>query len=143
MNVLDVGCGNLKRGDVGVDKEAFPNVDFVVNLDEAPLPFPDNSFSLVLSHHSIEHFSRPEFVIKEMLRVSNGLVKIICPHRFGEYAKITKSHKQFFNKRWFLELAKQLGVEANVKTTFTPVLYLGVVGLLMRPNELIVVLRKK
>ena len=142
-STLDVGCGSLKRGDVGVDKKAFSNVDFTVDLDVDPLPFPDNSFSLVLSHHSLEHFSNPERVIREMLRVSNGLVRITCPHRFGEYARISREHKHVFNKRWFLRLAEKLGVEVNVKTTFTPAFYLGVVGFLCRPNELVVEMRKK
>jgi len=140
--ILDVGCGSFKRGDVGVDKEALPGVDVKLDLDRMPLPFADNSFNLVLSHHSLEHLTHPEFAIKEMLRVSSGYVRIVCPHRFSKYAKITKEHKQFLNKRWFLNLAKRLGVEVNVKTTFAPLVYYGLVGLLMRPDELIVELKK-
>jgi len=141
--ILDVGCGNFKRGDIGVDKEALLGVDVKLDLDAMPLPFADNSFNLVLSHHNIEHLQHPEFVIKEMLRVSNGYVRITCPHRFSEYAKITKDHRQFLNKQWFLQLAKRLNVEVNVKTTFAPMLYFGPVGLFMRPDELIVELKKK
>ena len=140
--ILDIGCGAFKRGDIGVDKEALPGIDVVLDLDVMPLPFADNSFSMVLSHHSIEHLQHPEFVIKEMLRVSTGYVRIICPHRFSEYAKITKDHRQFLNKRWFLNLAKHLNAEVNVKTTCAPLVYCGPVGLLMSPNELIVEMKK-
>jgi len=141
--ILDVGCGSFKRGDIGVDKEALPGVDVKLDLDVMPLPFADDSFNLVLSHHNIEHLLHPEFAVKEMLRVSSGYVRIICPHRFSGYAKIVKDHRQFLNKRWFLQLAKRLGVEVNVKTTFAPLIYCGPVGLLMRPNELIVEMKKK
>jgi len=142
MSTLDVGCGRHKRGDVGVDKKAYPNVDFVVDVDKERLPFRDNTFKLVIGHHLVEHLLHPEFAIKEMIRVSNGHVKITCPHRYGAYAKISKDHKQFLNKRWFVELARKLGVQVYVRTTFMPVLYLGPIGLLMRPHELVVELKK-
>lgn len=143
MTVLDVGCGKYKRGDVGVDKHAYPGVDFIRDVDCEPLPFPDNAFSLVLSSHLVEHLENPEYAIKEMVRVCNGQVRITCPHRYGSYAKVSADHKQFLNKRWFLRLAEKLGVQVHVRTVFMPVLYLGPVGLLMRPHELVVELRKK
>jgi len=142
LTVLDVGCGKHKRGDVGVDKQAHSCVDFVRDVDCEPLPFPDNCFSLVVSNHLVEHLHHPEFAIKEMLRVCNGQVRIICPHRYGGYAKISSDHKQFLNKHWFLRLGKKLGVQVYVRTKFMPMLYLGPVGLLMRPHELVVEMRK-
>ena len=142
MKVLDCGCGLHKRGTVGVDKTAYPNVDYVVNLDCEPLPFPDNSFDLVVSHHVVEHLLNPEYAIKEMIRVTNDAVKITCPHRYGSYAKISKDHKQFLNKRWFIQLGQKLRVQTYVHTVFMPSLHLGVIGLLMRPHELRVEFRK-
>lgn len=142
MTSLDVGCGSHKRADVGVDKHGYPSVDFVVNVDSEPLPFPDNCFDTVVSHHVIEHLEHPEYAIKEMLRVCNGHVRITCPHRYGSYAKISKDHKQFLNKRWFLRLGQKLGAQVYVHTVFMPTLHLGVIGLLMRPHELVVEMRK-
>lgn len=135
MTVLDVGCDSHKRGDVGIDINRTSHVDVVA--DAHFLPFRDGVFDLVTCWHSVEHLHSPELAIKEMLRVSKHKVHIACPHRFSHYAKITKEHLHFFNKRWFLHLAKKLGVEAFVKTSFEPLAYFGL-GLLARPNELFV-----
>lgn len=137
--ILDVGCGKHKRGDVGVDISRNSQADVIA--DAQYLPFRDESFSIVISHHIIEHLRKPETAIKEMLRVSKR-VKIVCPHRYGHYAKIASDHIQFYNKRWFARLAKRLGVKEAVRTTFVPLLYFGVCGLLMRPSELIVEYKK-
>jgi SAM-dependent methyltransferase len=136
--ILDVGCGEHKRGDIGVDKRRLPGVDIIVDIDKTGLPFHNSSFDMVVSHHVIEHLQNPEYLIKEIFRVSKGRVKIVCPHRFGQYAKITSDHIQFYNKKWFTQLAKKLGVNVRVRTTFEPLIYFGVCGLLMRPSELIV-----
>lgn len=117
-------------------------MDLVVDVDKTALPFKDNSFDMVVSHHMVEHLRNPELAIKEMLRVSKSRVNIVCPHRFGHYARITPDHIQFFNKRWFTRLADKLGVKTNVRTTFEPGLYFGVCSLFMRPCELIVEYRK-
>jgi len=135
MKVLDVGCNGHKRGDIGIDLHRNNHVDVIA--DAHYLPFRNNVFDIVTSQHLVEHLHTPERAIKEMLRVSKWKVHVTCPHRFSHYAKITKEHLHFFNKRWFLQLAKKLNVEAFVKTSFDPLAYCGL-GILTRPNELFV-----
>ncbi|MCW3980084.1 MAG: class I SAM-dependent methyltransferase [Candidatus Bathyarchaeota archaeon] len=138
--ILDVGCGRHKRGDVGVDLSRNSLADVIA--DAHHLPFRDESLDIVISHHMIEHLKKPEHSVKEMLRISKGQVKIVCPHRFGHYAKIAPDHINFFNKRWFGRLAGKLNVKENVRTIFEPAIYFGLFGLFMRPSELVVEYRK-
>jgi ubiquinone/menaquinone biosynthesis C-methylase UbiE len=100
--ILDVGCGADFKGDVNVDlylehtihrpilhkgnltAKEIPNL---VKADAHYLPFTDDSFDLVYSHHLIEHLSNPILFIKECIRVSKREILIICPHRFSSHAK--------------------------------------------------------
>lgn len=89
--VLDVACGNgrisvalakLTRHVTGIDLTAamimqarqlqaqsqVTNVDWQVG-DVLPLPFPDRSFSLVVSQAAFHHFADPAAVLAEMARV--------------------------------------------------------------------------
>ncbi len=123
-----------------MDRSKDTQADVVA--DAQSLPFQNSCFHNVVSHHTVEHLREPELAVREMLRVTKGRVKIVCPHRFGHYAKIAYNHIQFFNKRWFSQLARKMRVKESVRTTFEPVLYFGAFGLLMRPSELIVEYRK-
>ena len=138
--ILDVGCGKHKRGDVGVDLSRNSLADVIA--DAQHLPFRDESFDIAISHHMIEHLQKPVQCVEEMLRISKGRVKIVCPHRFGHYAKIASDHINFFNKRWFGRLAGKLNVKENIRTTFEPAIYFGLFGLFMRPSELVVEYQK-
>jgi ubiquinone/menaquinone biosynthesis C-methylase UbiE len=89
--VLDVACGsgrisvalaNLTRHVTGIDltpamilqaralqeEAGVSNIDWRVG-DVLPLPFPDHSFSLVVSQAAFHHFADPGAVLKEMARV--------------------------------------------------------------------------
>jgi predicted SAM-dependent methyltransferase len=45
---LDLGCGSVKKpGTLGVDIDQFPGVDYVVDLQTNPLPFPNRSVEYV------------------------------------------------------------------------------------------------
>jgi ubiquinone/menaquinone biosynthesis C-methylase UbiE len=98
LKVLDLGCGDgtglkvLKnmafKEVVGVDlcetklalaKEVgFP----VVTCDFHALPFPDRSFDVVYSSHSLEHAYRPAQVVSEIVRVlrSPGILLCVLPY---------------------------------------------------------------
>lgn len=52
--VLDIGCGDTKRGTVGLDLD--PEVEGVdVIADAKALPFGDDTFDAVVCYHLIEH----------------------------------------------------------------------------------------
>ena len=52
-----------------------------VQADAASLPFPDSTFSAVISNNSLEHFDQPDAAIREMARVvhRDGSVYVAVP----------------------------------------------------------------
>jgi len=79
--MLDIGCGESKKGDIGVDLRKTGSVDIVA--DARMLPFKDESFDHVYSSHLIEHLSHREVrnVLVEWVRVlkKGGIIEIRCP----------------------------------------------------------------
>jgi len=63
--------------------EAHLNSRHVINAAGEDLPFPDNSFDLMLSHEVIEHVQDDRAAIVEMVRTlrPGGRVEIFCPNR--------------------------------------------------------------
>lgn len=55
---VDLGCGKRKRqGFIGIDIRKFKGVDFVLDLEKADLPFPDDFVDLIVADHLFEHFT--------------------------------------------------------------------------------------
>jgi predicted SAM-dependent methyltransferase len=79
--VLDIGCGENKKGDIGIDIRETKVVDIVA--DSRFLPFRDESFDSVYSSHTIDHFSHREVknVLAEWVRdlKKGGVMEIRCP----------------------------------------------------------------
>ncbi len=85
---LDVGCGGHCLPDaVGLDMFAFPGVDHVHDVNQAPWPLANNRFEFIRCQHAIEHFANCHVVAREMHRVcKNGaLIEFITPH-YSSYA---------------------------------------------------------
>lgn len=141
MTTLDIGCGDFKRGEVGLDKTRQHGVDVVCDIEEysTRIPFAANSFDKVVSHHSLEHMTDPEAVLVEMLRVSRGKVEVTVPHRYGKLAhgKRFPEHVNVFSVRWFTAFAKKYDLAIRTHMTYHPFLLV-----LQRPHEIIVELRK-
>jgi len=96
--VLENGCGvGMYMGKMAPLAEAVLGNDFdferavethinarhVINAAGEHLPFPDNSFDLMLSHEVIEHVQDDRAAIVEMVRAlrPGGRVAIFCPNR--------------------------------------------------------------
>jgi len=75
MVTLDVGCGDDKKGDIGVDLRKLLRVDVVCDVHN--LPFGNEAFTEVRSSVVIEHTLNPFQFIKEQVRVlkSNGILR--------------------------------------------------------------------
>lgn len=56
MNIVDLGCGNAKKGNIGIDiTKAGTQADYVCNLGFDPIPLDDDSTDKVIAHHFVEH----------------------------------------------------------------------------------------
>jgi predicted SAM-dependent methyltransferase len=82
---LKIQLGSGPKGKSGwVNVDLFADADLQLDLRE-PLPFPDNSATLVYSEHVLEHFIYPREVhhlLREIHRVlaPGGMVKLVVPH---------------------------------------------------------------
>lgn len=98
---LDVGAGAgalalalapLVREVVGLDPvpellelaraRGLPNTEFVEG-DGAALPFPDGSFDLAGTHHTLHHVLRPERVVAELARVTRPGGRVLVVDQVG------------------------------------------------------------
>jgi len=100
-SILDVGCGsgylisfldNLtsKTQIIGIDIEA-PELNRFINkkrnnikilrgkVDNLLNNFEENSIDTVICTHFLEHIENPEYVIKELRRISSRMLILICP----------------------------------------------------------------
>lgn len=96
MSALDLGCGDglllsllkekgiigkgLDISEEGVGKARAKGFDVSVFDFSSKLPFPDNSFDVVISLDVLEHLYDPENLLKEARRVSKGSVIISVPN---------------------------------------------------------------
>lgn len=84
---LDVGCGeNKQEGCVGMDVRKLEGVDIVHNLEKIPYPLPNESCSLIVASHIVEHINPQNFgfinVMNEWWRVmkKGGRLMIAMPY---------------------------------------------------------------
>jgi predicted SAM-dependent methyltransferase len=78
---LDIGCGETKKGDIGLDFRKTSSVDIVA--DAHLLPFKSGVFDHVFSSEVIEHFGHKEVssILLEWIRVlkEGGIFELECP----------------------------------------------------------------
>ncbi|MBK9063605.1 MAG: methyltransferase domain-containing protein [Acidobacteria bacterium] len=103
---IDLGCGSAKKdGTIGLDIQAAPGVDQVVDLVNAPLPFPDRSVAYVHSSHFLEHVKDPTRIFAEITRVAadGATLEFWTPYAWENSAFII-DHKMFFNEDHYLHI---------------------------------------
>jgi SAM-dependent methyltransferase len=103
---IDLGCGGAKKdGTIGLDIEAGPGVDHVLDLASAPLPFADRSVSYVHSSHFLEHVKDPTRIFAEISRVAadGATLEFWTPYAWENSAFII-DHKMFFNEDHYLHM---------------------------------------
>jgi SAM-dependent methyltransferase len=84
---LNLGCGqNRMEGYVNTDREPAAEPDVVMDLEEFPWPFEDDSVDEVVANHVLEHVGATADVfigvMQELYRVCRGgaLIRIAVPH---------------------------------------------------------------
>ena len=95
--VLDIGCGKVKRGTIGLDYISGENVDIVSDFGKEMI-FPDDSLDGIVMYHSLEHFTDPVAVLKECQRVlkKGGEIDIKVPHH-SNVSAYQIHHKSYWN----------------------------------------------
>jgi SAM-dependent methyltransferase len=137
-DILDNGCGvglyvdrlRSYNGQVFGLEYDFPRArqarsrsKLIVSAAGEGLPYPDNSFDLILSHEVIEHVQDDSIAIREMVRVlrPKGRLALFCPNRgypFETHGIYWRSEYRFGNiplvnylpRRWRTKLAPHVRV---------------------------------
>jgi ubiquinone/menaquinone biosynthesis C-methylase UbiE len=90
MKILDIGCGKDKYpGAIGLDVTKLDGVDVVADLNKEKIPFPDNTFDMIVMKTSIEHFKEPVQVLEDVWRAGkNGAIVKIWTNYWDNYQTI-------------------------------------------------------
>lgn len=123
---LDIGCGEVPKGDVNIDiyvPQRLPQ-NFVLASAEY-LPFRDRAFEVVRSSYVLEHCTIPTQSIKEHIRCARARAIIITDNSewLGDYLFRLLGWGRIFHPehcyRWTTEylhnLLARLGLEATVR----------------------------
>ena|GEM_PF-1793944 len=78
MKVLDVGCGDVPKGDVNVDLFFYVKCQNFVIAEAHHLPFKNGVFGKVYSKHCLEHLENPLKFFKEVKRVLKNGATLEC-----------------------------------------------------------------
>jgi len=123
-----VSCGLCRKGkiataidirDSGFDKRASIEGVSLIQMDATDLQFKDKCFDFVFSYDSIEHFSSPEDVLRESIRVvkNGGYIYLkfgplyYSPYGEHAYRSITVPYCQFlWPKKLLNEFCEQKGL---------------------------------
>lgn len=88
MKVLEIGAGGYTLSGVfwqeviASDIEQLVDQDHILKIDSAKLPFPENTFDLVVAKDSLHHFKDPILSLTEIFRVlrQNGKFIVSEPY---------------------------------------------------------------
>ena len=117
---VDLGCGTLPKGRIGVDRYRAPGVNVLADLDAVltyavpvvpggeagpgavpgpGLPFADSSIRSIISHHALEHIGDGFLTLMEEIHrvlVPGGLLRVITP-AFPSWAAVgDPDHRRYF-----------------------------------------------
>jgi len=106
---LNIGCGNKKiNGFIGLDKFKCDGADYICDIENEKLPFPDNTFSYILLDNVVEHLSKINEVFGEIYRVADNKckIKIVTPHFSSLSSWVDPTHKLHLSYFSFDHFAK-------------------------------------
>jgi SAM-dependent methyltransferase len=92
-SVLDIGCRErtlaryLPRDSSYVGLDVSPPADVVANAEE-PLPFADDSYSVVVLADVLEHLNDPHGALHEAIRVAHSAVVVLLPNVYSLYHRL-------------------------------------------------------
>lgn len=122
--VLDVGCGEVARGNINLDCYLPENIppNFILANAEY-LPFKSNSVDIVLSNYNIEHLVNPGIFLQSIYSITKEKMEIITDNSewFGDFVfRIIGDGRIFHDEhyyKWSVEyfrnLLNRLGLKSN------------------------------
>lgn len=117
---LNLGCGSdIRPGYVNVDFLQLPGVDVVLDLNNLPLPWDDNSVSEILMNHCLEHIHELYPFMHEVKRILRpcGTFHGIVPFAHSKHAWINPQHIRAYWPETFELLAQDIGMNC-IKSDF-------------------------
>ncbi|QOY86866.1 class I SAM-dependent methyltransferase [Paludibaculum fermentans] len=116
---MDLVPAMIEQARVLQDEKGLANVEWRLG-DATQLPFPDNSFDLVVTRYSFHHLMDPRAVLREMLRVCRPGGRVVVndvtpePEKGAAYDAMETlrdpSHARAVPLPELLELGRQLGL---------------------------------
>jgi hypothetical protein len=95
---LNLGSGHKRYdGFLNVDDDPLVNPDYIVNIEQFPLPFEDNSVEEIKAHHILEHIGDAFIpLMQEFYRICKhgAIIDIIAPHHNHEVFYGDPTHKR-------------------------------------------------
>jgi len=123
---IDITPAMIEQAKKRQTEKGLTNLSWLIG-DISPLPFPDSSFSMVVTRFSFHHFIHPKAVLKEMVRVckSGGTVMVadiaLPPEKAAAFNVVEKmkdpSHTRALTEREFIETAREQGIQ-DIRTKF-------------------------
>jgi peptidoglycan/xylan/chitin deacetylase (PgdA/CDA1 family) len=98
--ILNLGCGFTKvPRTINVDRAESCSPDIVVDLDQFPYPWKDNSVDGIMMYHVLEHLKDTPRVLEECYRIlkNEGLMDIRVPHCSHDLALGDRYHNRVIN----------------------------------------------
>ena len=99
--IMNFGCGNRKDpAHIGVDIADNANADYIV-APGSPLPFPDDTFDMIISRYVLEHVKDLDQLMGEIFRVlkPGGMFRFCAPHAFSMDMYDDPTHCRFYTLR--------------------------------------------
>lgn len=127
---LDLGCGEKKqKGFIGVDIDAAPGVDQVVDLNVLPWPWGESSVDEIYTSDCLEHLAplgRAEgqgnivAVLREVYRVlkPGAQIDIYVPSTDSRAAWQDPTHVTYWNKNTFLYFTTNIAFASFTKYSY-------------------------
>jgi SAM-dependent methyltransferase len=106
---LNIGCGtDIRQGWVNLDSVALAGVDVCHDITNVPLPFPDETFEVILCKDVLEHVEYIP-VLKDLYRIlqPGGRIHIQVPHFTSKDACGDPTHRNFFTVQTFKYFTRQ------------------------------------
>jgi hypothetical protein len=109
---VDLGAGHLRKGRIAVDRWPTEDIDVCVDLEDAWLPFADNSVESMVSHHCLEHIGTGFIALMDechRVLMPGAPFRIIVPLFPGSTALGDPDHVRVFQLETFDRLCATWG----------------------------------